>query len=669
MSNVSSIDKFDKKFFGHPMGLFVLFFAEMWERFSYYGMRAILVLYMASSFDDGGLGWTKLSAFELYGWYTMLVYVMSIPGGILADKFIGQKKSVLVGGLILCAGHGVLAIDSVWAFFTGLFLIVMGVGALKPNISTMVGQLYKQGDIRRDKGFTIFYIGINIGAFLSSLIVGYVGENIGWHYGFGLAGIGMLLGQVIYMWGQKFLVGVGDKTEPDPDDVSVGQLFGNLFNSKLQLGITILLILFSVYFAIFHSLGYGILFGFISLVAGMMMMVFKDLKNKIDKDRFIVLLLSFLIVIVFWGAFEQAGGLLNIYAKEKINKVIFGWEMPTSWFQSLNAMFIIIFGTVVAAFWAKRKLKGKESSTLLKMGLGIIIMGAGFLLMNGASYEASQEAYGNASLWWLVGAYFLHTIGELFASPTALSFITKLAPIKYASLMMGVYFAATGLGNKLAGAIGEASQSHPAGIELIAPKEQVTPFVENAYNGKNEILVSKDSMIDKDMGITIKTNLYLENDALVIEQMSTNSDVSFLFDYSASLSKEDSVGKSDAELEQMLLDKKSAVKQGIVKVLKDKNVTKEKPYHATLKFDKDFEAKKVKANKGDGKEYSGSFIIEEVQSKKEFNIFLFIVVLTFIFGILVILLLKKLKALTHGAEDNEGTMNEEVEGFELADGN
>ena len=196
-----------KEIFGHPTGLYVLFFTEMWERFSYYGMRAILVLYLVAATNDGnaGLGWTNVEALALYGWYTMFVYVASIPGGWIADKFLGQKKSVLYGGILLVAGHSILAVEEMWAFYTGLGLIIGGVGLLKPNISTMVGGLYKQGDIRRDEGFTIFYIGINVGAFLSALIVGYVGENYGWHYGFGLAGIGMAAGLIQYVLGQKHL--------------------------------------------------------------------------------------------------------------------------------------------------------------------------------------------------------------------------------------------------------------------------------------------------------------------------------------------------------------------------------------------------------------------------------------------------------------------------------
>lgn len=395
--------------FGHPKGLFILFFTEMWERFSYYGMRAILVLYIISevSGDNPGLGWSKGDALALYGWYTMLVYVMSIPGGILADKFIGQKKAVLFGGLLLCLGHGILAVEQMWAFYSGLALIILGVGCLKPNISTMVGGLYKQGDIRRDKGFTIFYIGINLGAFLSSLIVGYVGETIGWHYGFGLAGIGMLLGQAVFMAGQKHLEGVGESIDKNS-------------NSNVDLSAPL---------------------------------------TKQEKDRVVVLLLSFIIIIVFWGAFEQAGGLMNIYTMEKIDRNFMGMEIPASVFQSVNAFFIMVFGTAVAGIWAKRQLKGKEASTLFKMAIGTMIMGLGFLLMSAAALEADSAESGKAAMVWLIGAYLLHTIGELCASPTALSFITKLAPAKYASIMMGVYFASTGLGNKVAGLVGESVEN------------------------------------------------------------------------------------------------------------------------------------------------------------------------------------------------------------------
>lgn len=398
-----------EELFGHPKGLVILFFTEMWERFSYYGMRALLVLYMTAQVMEGsmgGLGWSNAEALSLYGTYTMMVYVMSIPGGWLADKFLGQKKMVMLGGFLLVLGHGILAVDALWAFYAGLILIVLGVGGLKPNISTMVGGLYNDGDIRRDKGFTIFYMGINLGAFLSSLIVGYIGQTYGWHYGFGLAGIGMLLGQLVFMAGQKHLEGVGDyiggSKAIDPE----------IANRPL---------------------------------------------TKIEKDRMVVLLISFLIVVVFWGAFEQAGGLMNLYTDEKVDRMFLGYEIPASVFQSLNAFFIIVFGLIVANFWINRNRKGKETSSLFKMAVGTIIMGTGFFMMTGAALEA--DAAGKAGMYWLFGAYFLHTIGELCASPVALSFITKLAPVKYASLMMGTYFAATGFGNKIAGLLGEWAQS------------------------------------------------------------------------------------------------------------------------------------------------------------------------------------------------------------------
>lgn len=454
-----------KELFGHPVGLYILFFTEMWERFSYYGMRAILVLYLVSETTSGnaGLGWPEEDALALYGWYTMLVYVASIPGGIIADKLLGQKKAVLIGSLVLVAGHGILAVEEMWAFYTGLTLIITGVGFLKPNISTMVGGLYKEGDIRRDKGFTIFYIGINLGAFLASLIVGYVGENIGWHYGFGLAGIAMALGLIVYIIGQKHLANVGNllaKTERD-SGASLGKLFGNLFSSTPQLIVSIILLAASLYGMYALGIPYGLLFIFLTVVIAMMMMVYKDLTTKVMKDRYVVMLLSFILVIVFWGAFEQAGGLMNIYALDNTDRTLpfslplIGNEVPASWFQSLNAMFIIIFGLVVANFWARRKLKNKEASSIFKMAIGVIIMGLGFIFMVFAALQFQKN--GSSAMYWLVLAYLFHTIGELCSSPVALSFITKLAPVRYASLMMGVYFAATGLGNKVAGIVGEAA--------------------------------------------------------------------------------------------------------------------------------------------------------------------------------------------------------------------
>lgn len=454
-----------KELFGHPIGLYVLFFTEMWERFSYYGMRAILVIYMiaqANHADGPGLGWTKLEAYQLYGWYVMLVYVVSIPGGILADKVLGQKKAVMLGAVILVLGHGILAISAPWAFFVGLGLIIIGVGCLKPNISTMVGGLYKKGDIRRDKGFSIFYIGINLGSLLATSIIGTVVAFWGWHAGFGLAGIAMLFGLLVYIWGQKYLTHVGNKPtlEDKKNDISIVKQFSKIFSSPVQLGIFAILIALSLYagftFEGVDHWGYGVLFIFLSFVIGLMMMIYKSLETNVDKDRFLILLLSFLLVIVFWGAFEQAGGLMSVYTETKTDRLLFGYLIPTPMFQGLNAGFIILFAVLIANIWAKRKLKNKEASSLFKMATGTIIMGLGFVFMIFAVRE--YNANGSSGMYWLVLAYLFHTIGELCSSPVSLSFVTKLAPVKYASLMMGLYFAATGLGGKVAGILGEKSE-------------------------------------------------------------------------------------------------------------------------------------------------------------------------------------------------------------------
>lgn len=454
-----------RELFGHPVGLYVLFFTEMWERFSYYGMRALLTLYMTAKTlendPQSGLGWTVTEALALYGWYTMLVYVMSVPGGFLADRYLGQKKAVTIGAILLTIGHGVLAIDDLWAYYTGLGFVILGVGMLKPNISTMVGGLYGKNDIRRDKGFSIFYVGINLGSFTASLSVGLVAAAYGWHYGFGLAGIGMLLGLLVYLYGHRFLIHVGNPptAEEKSSDISLGQLFSQLFKSPLQLGIVAILLAYSVYAGFTYeggdSWGYGILFIFLSLITGIMMMIYKNLNGKVEKDRYVVLLISLLMVIVFWGSFEQMGGLMNLYAQEKTNRMFMGWEVPAAWFQGANAGFIILLAVGIANFWAKRKLKGKEATSLFKMAIGVIIMGIGFVYMVFASLQ--YESQGSSAMYWLVLAYLFHTIGELCLSPVSLSFFTKLAPARYMALMMGVYWAATGLGNKVAGIVGESS--------------------------------------------------------------------------------------------------------------------------------------------------------------------------------------------------------------------
>lgn len=578
--------KQDNLILGHPKGLFILFFTELWERFSYYGMRALLTLYVATSATavDPGLGMSSKDAIWLYGWYTMLVYVASIPGGWIADKYIGQKKAVMYGGFLLCLGHGILAINSPIAFFSGLILIILGVGALKPNISTMVGGLYPKGDPRRDSGFTIFYIGINIGAFMSSLIVGVIAYKYGWHYGFGLAGIGMLFGQAVFIYGQKYLT-------------EVGNFLGNSKNQEDS------------------------------------QLMNKPLTN-IEKDRVIVLLISFLIVIVFWGAFEQAGGLMNLYTEAKVDRYIgltFLEEVPAAVFQSLNAGYIIIFGTIVGAFWIWMKKKNYESSSLFKMALGTIIMGLGFIFMMFASIEASSEEFGKAAMYWIFLAYFFHTIGELCASPVALSFITKLSPVKYASFMMGVYFAATGFGNKLAAGIGEASQIEEYKGDLIISKENIFEFIKKdsieikkIIDGDRRIIDVYDYPINQDKNFSIKSKLKVENDNVIIsEYLNEGRVLNNLFDI-------DSISKNNL-IQYLKSDKSKEI------------------YHANLLFEKDLDNESNVL--GDGKNYKLSFVVEEQQSDQEYKIFTFLTFFTVAFGFLVLLFLRKLKKLTHGAEE------------------
>ena len=707
MAADSTVSTSRKTLFGHPVGLFILFFAEMWERFSYYGMRAILVLYMISSAtgDNPGLGWDSSDALMLYGWYTMLVYVMSIPGGILADKFIGQKKAVLLGGLTLVLGHGILAVEAVWAFYTGLILIVLGVGGLKPNISTMVGGLYPEGDERRDSGFIIFYIGINVGAFLSALIVGYIGEKIGWHYGFGLAGIGMLLGQVSFMAGQKYLKGVGEPpTEEGPGkeesvmkSASFGQLFKNLFQSRTQLLITLALIVASVAVSVYafeggNQIAYSALFIFLSVVMGLMMMIYQDI-NEVEKDRFVVLLLSFLIIIVFWGAFEQAGGLLNIYTLDKIDRVvpfftidvlflgaaavllILGlvhllqkketsylflplgvligvgyyfsrgllvedpFEIPASVFQSVNALFIIIFGTLVGGFWLWWHKKGYENSSLLKMAVGTIIMGAGFLFMAKASADVVE--YGDkAALILLIFAYLLHTIGELCASPVALSFITKVAPIKYVSIMMGMYFAATGLGNKVAGSIGEFSQ-----LETVEVQLQQSPVADGYV---------ADTTFQQAMNFELVGDIFLRDGELAVLDNGQSLLDFVRFDGAEDGEMPNALKSLENRLSEESIDSRDEALTAVFRMKYSDNTLQEKVQNGDepLKIDM----------------YQGELEVFEWQNSQEYRTFVGIFIFTAAFGVLLLLFLKRLKKLTHGAEElKPGSHFEEQEGFEVAD--
>lgn len=584
-----------KEIFGHPAGLFVLFFTEMWERFSFYGMRGILTLYIAASASaiDPGLGWNTKDAIALYAWYTMLVYVSAIPGGWLADRFWGQKKAVLIGGVLLCIGHGILAVPQDWAFFSGIIFIIMGVGCLKPNISTMVGGLYPEGDIRRDNGFTIFYIGINIGSFLAAISVGLVAYYYGWHYGFGLAGIGMGIGLIIYLLGQKHLDGVGE--------FSKGAKATEAEREAAQRPL-----------------------------------------NKVEKDRLLVLLIACLIIIVFWGAFEQAGGMMNLYTDIKVDRYLgLTWleEIPAATFQSLNAMYIIIFGTLIGGFWTWWQKKGRESSAIFKMAIGTIIMGAGFIFMMFASKEAASAPFGKAAIFWILLTYLAHTIGELCTSPVALSFITKMAPLKYASIMMGIYFAASGFGNFLAGKIGQASQLSPYQGEAVAQKEDFIPLMRKVElkekDEKGELKEFRDYPINHGKSFMIKALLFVKDEQVDIVDYLSNQSLNKLF-----------VLREGQE--EQLKD-----------YLKSQHATEGHPRHARLHFEKDKESLKDPVRVGDGRNYTVNFVIEEQQNRQEYRTFFGLVIFTACFGILILLFLKRLKKLTHGAEDKTLANKEE----------
>jgi POT family proton-dependent oligopeptide transporter len=389
---------------GHPKGLYLLFTTEMWERMSYYGMRALLVLYMVGATDKGGFGWTQAKALQIYGLYTGLVYATPVIGGWLADRYLGQRLSVTLGGILMMLGQFVLAMpgNAEALFYTGLGLLVVGNGFFKPNISTMVGGLYEPGDPRRDGAFTIFYIGINVGAFMASAVCGTLGEKFGWMYGFGSAGVGMALGVIVFLaFGKRLLGNVG--TAPKKVERSVAAVPAKALTRQ-------------------------------------------------ESDRVIVILVLALFVVFFWAAFEQAGGLMNLYTDAKVDRNVFGFEVPTTWMQAVNPLFIMLLGPIFAEMWTGLGRKNKDPSIPAKMAMGLLLLSFGFVFMLGASKQS--EAAGKAALMWVVAAYFFHTAGELCLSPVGLSMVTKLAPTRFASLLMGVWFVANAVANYLAGLIG-----------------------------------------------------------------------------------------------------------------------------------------------------------------------------------------------------------------------
>ena len=393
----------EKQWFGHPRGLATLFFTEMWERFSYYGMRALLILYMVGSSQQPGLGFPKDHAAQIYGIYTMMVYLMGVPGGFIADRFLGHHRAVLVGGIIIAAGHFTMAITGLPFFYTGLTLIVIGTGLLKPNVSTIVGTLYSRDDPRRDSGFSLFYMGINLGAFIAPLICGWLGQKVNWHIGFAAAGVGMTIGLIQYVAGRKYLVARSEAKASAP------------------------------------------LIGGVAKVAAT-----KEPLTAGDKKRLGAIIVLCLFAFIFWMGFEQAGSSLNLFADEATRLTFLGHSFPSSWFQSVEPLFVICFAPVFAWMWLA--LGRHEPSSPVKFTLSLVFLAFSFLLIIPAAhlFESGHE---RVSAMWLVGLYFLQTVGELCLSPVGLSLVTKLSPPRLVGLMMGVWFLATALGNYGAGAV------------------------------------------------------------------------------------------------------------------------------------------------------------------------------------------------------------------------
>ena len=443
----------DRAFFGHPRGLSTLFFTEMWERFSYYGMRALLLLYMTAPLSAGGLGFDAADGGAIYGLYTSMVYLATLPGGWIADRLIGPRRAVLYGGMTIATGHFSMALSSLSTFYLGLFLIVIGTGLLKGNVSVIVGKLYSQGDNRRDAGFSIFYMGINLGAFLAPFVCGYLGQEINWHLGFAAAGVGMVLGVIQYVLGARNLGDAGQLPAPGtPDQVAKWRR-----QAQLAGGVLVALVLI---------VGVGGYTGLVPITArqvadaaGVMLLLvtvgfFGWLYSSSEwapeeRKRLYAIGVLFLAASLFWSVFEQAGSTLNLFADRRTYNNFFGFDFPSSWFQSMNSMFLIIFAPVMAWLWVRMSTKGTEPSSPMKFGWALVFAGLGFLILILPAQAGDQLA----SPMWLTATYFLHTIGELCLSPVGLSAMTVLAPPRIGGLVMGIWFLATSVGNFIGGRV------------------------------------------------------------------------------------------------------------------------------------------------------------------------------------------------------------------------
>jgi POT family proton-dependent oligopeptide transporter len=438
-------------FAGQPLGLSTLFFTEVWERFSYYGMRALLVLFIVAPIAGGGLGLGTMEAARIYGNYTMAVYMLSIPGGFIADRYLGAYRSVLIGGAVIACGHFTLAIPTVEAFYAGLALVALGTGLFKPNISAMTGGLYTRDDERRDAGFSIFYMGVNLGAFFAPLVTGFLAQSSifkdwlaahgfdpaqSWHWGFAAAGVGMTLGLVIFVRRRELLAEVGRP----PAEVTA-----TWTNSLLVIAGTFAVMGLTV---LSDDPRFQWLRAFLLLVPAAAVVWFAR-NSGIDSRRFAAVAVFFIASMLFWAVFEQAGISISLFGDQLTSKSLFGWSFPSAWYQALNALFVVLLAPIFVFAWLR--LGPRQPSSPVKFVLGLAFLGLSFLLMVPA---ALLTAEGKVSPLWLVALFFLQTVGELFLSPIGLSIMTKLAPPGFVGLVLGVWFLAAAWGNKLAGILG-----------------------------------------------------------------------------------------------------------------------------------------------------------------------------------------------------------------------
>jgi POT family proton-dependent oligopeptide transporter len=452
-------------FFGHPSGLATLFFTEMWERFSYYGIRPLLVLFMSAALLDGGFGFEREQASAIVGIYAACVYLASLPGGWIADRMLGLQKSILYGAICISAGHisiGLSALAGQKAtFFLGLVLIVLGTGLLKPNISAIVGDLYPEGGSRRDAGFSIFYMGINLGALSGQIITGFLGEKYGWHWGFGAAGVGMLLGLAVYASRRKKTlgrIGLYPAKHPDPE-VQAG--IEAWIKGSIAVGLSIIALVFVLGATGTIVIDAKVVGRYMTyLLVGVAMLFFIGIftmggLNRGEKKRMLVILVLFIAASVFWSAFEQAPTSLNLFAKDFTDRDIMGFEIPATWFQSVNPLLIVLLAPGFASIWTWLGKRNMDLSSPTKFALGLFFAAIGFLVMIFASLRVlHSNGAVKVSVFWLTSSYAFQTIGELCLSPVGLSSMTKLSPRRYVGQIMGIWFLAAAVGNLISGLVG-----------------------------------------------------------------------------------------------------------------------------------------------------------------------------------------------------------------------